>query len=504
MKKHTVFLMMLVIITSLLIGCTPAKETPVIIVVQDPTRTPTPTVPPPASETQDVPTPSLTPPPTEVVFLDRSQEKIPVIYTHGGGPCDIGGTVFLKKHPNVDLIGVVLSRGEIHPEIARDKWAAFLYDVLDLQGTALGLGTDERLDPNSHEFPEGWRSLADNFWNLGIPDPVMDYETQPGPQLIVDLVNRSPQKVTLIAMASLADIALAMQQDPGIIDNIANVVIMGGAFTVPGNLSDAPYEIDNQVAEWNMWIDAQAAKYVINSGVPISIVPLDAIQYLVDAADVAIINGISDPGVNYVARMWNTQIGWNGPFLIWDTITSTAITNPENFYWTYDGVDVITEPGDHQGQTVPLNNGATHIRYATGADYQAILDQLFETYRGETVSWITSEGEPDEGPQDGSLADLAGTWEGSTTGNFQITFYLGSDCELNKPCGTFEIPDFSLTGDITFVNITGNIFEFKASNFSLDSVSPAVYEYLELLDDGTLKYVTQGEEGGNEGILYRK
>jgi hypothetical protein len=71
-------------------------------------------------------------------------------------------------------------------------------------------------------------------------------------------------------------------------------------------------------------------------------------------------------------------------------------------------------------------------------------------------------------------------------------------------CGTFEIPNFLVTGDITFVNITGRLFEFKATNLSSGVESPALHEYLELLDDGTIKYVTRGESGGNEGILYRK
>ncbi len=53
-------------------------------------------------------------------FLDEPRGTIPVIYSHGGGPCDIGGMVFLTRHPKVDLIGMVLSRGEIHPEIAVD------------------------------------------------------------------------------------------------------------------------------------------------------------------------------------------------------------------------------------------------------------------------------------------------------------------------------------------------------------------------------------------------
>ena len=192
--------------------------------------------------------------------------------------------------------------------------------------------------------------------------------------------------------------------------------------------------------------------------------------------------------------MWNQQWGWgsqNG-FLIWDTITAIAVTNPEYFKWIYDGVDVITDLGDFQGQTIPLHNGARHIRYATDADYDAVLDQLFDVFSRETSA----------AAQETLITELAGTWTGFT-GHFHITFYLNEVCRLNEKCGTFEIPEFSLTGDVTIVNITGNIYEFKGTNMS--SGQPGnEYEYLQLLEDGTIKYHTEGSGTTNEAILYRQ
>jgi pyrimidine-specific ribonucleoside hydrolase len=423
---------------------------------------------------------------------------MPIIFSHGGAPCDIDATVYLARHPNTDLIGMVLSRGEFHPDAALEEWGEFLYDILDSQQTALALGSDEHMDPNWHDFPASWRPSADNFWDLTLPSPVSEFEVASGPEMIVQLVNNSPAKVTLVGMASMIDIALALQMDPGIIDNIAHVVIMGGAFTVPGNLNDDPTIMDNTVAEWNMWIDAEAARYLFNSGVRVSIVPLDATQYLVQPQEVDRMYSIDDPGVNYVAQAWGMQRGWWGEFLIWDTIAIVAITNPELFDWTYDGVDVITEPGPTQGQTISLNNGATHIRYATGADYDAIMEQIFETMGGVShategeSSWVTVEGN--------SIAGLGGTWEGDTAA-FHIIFNLDPVCELNFVCGNFEIPDFTLTGDVTFINIDGDILQFSATNMSNGATSEDLYEYLQILEDGTLKYVTIGPEGGNEAIL---
>ncbi len=243
-----------------------------------------------------------------------------------------------------------------------------------------------------------------------------------------------------------------------------------------------------------------------------SIVPLDAIQYLVQSEDVYTINKINDPAVNYVAQIWNNQIRANrGGFLIWDTITATAVTNPENFYWTVDGVDVITEPDTLQGQTIALQNGAVHTRYATGADYEAIMAQLFETFRGETMPWgvsdhLLSDSSSDAAPTPEPnlvITDLGGVWEGFT-GDFQILFTLESKCKLNEVCGTFEIAEFSLSGEITIVDVIDNLYEFKVTNMSTGGPSRAVYESLELQDDGTLKYISQGASGGSQAILEKK
>ena len=242
-----------------------------------------------------------------------------------------------------------------------------------------------------------------------------------------------------------------------------------------------------------------------------SIIPLDGIQYLVDSDDVATINMINDPGVDYVAQMWNQQFGWGGPFLIWDTITATAVTNPENFYWTYDGVEVITEPGDFQGQTIALNNGATHTRYATGADYEAILDQLFETFREETTPWDLTDSDSSDISSTATvtigseilITELDGTWEGFT-GDFQITFNLETECKLNQKCGIFEITEYSLSGDVLFIDVSDDVYEFKTTNLSYEVETELLEEYLQMQDDGTLLYVSIGVSGRSEAILERK
>jgi inosine-uridine nucleoside N-ribohydrolase len=65
-------------------------------------------------------------------------------------------------------------------------------------------------------------------------------------------------------------VAAAIDRDPEIVENLADIMIMGGAVDVGGSVEPA-YR-----AEWNLWADPVAANRVLRSGVPITLVPLDA------------------------------------------------------------------------------------------------------------------------------------------------------------------------------------------------------------------------------------
>ncbi|MET3290295.1 UNVERIFIED_CONTAM: purine nucleosidase [Brevibacillus sp. OAP136] len=84
---------------------------------------------------------------------------------------------------------------------------------------------------------------------------------------IVDTVRERPGQVTLVTVGSQTNLALAIMKDPEIVKLVKRVVIMGGAVTVPGNVTP--------VAEANIYSDPEAAAYVFQSGIPIILVGLD-------------------------------------------------------------------------------------------------------------------------------------------------------------------------------------------------------------------------------------
>lgn len=84
---------------------------------------------------------------------------------------------------------------------------------------------------------------------------------------IVKTLKESKEKITIVGVGPLTNIATALRIDPAIKDNIESIVIMGGGYR-ENNKTPA--------AEFNFWVDPEAAKIVLESGCEITMVPLDA------------------------------------------------------------------------------------------------------------------------------------------------------------------------------------------------------------------------------------
>jgi inosine-uridine nucleoside N-ribohydrolase len=119
-------------------------------------------------------------------------------------------------------------------------------------------------------FPPDWRTTADGMYNLGLPAWSGPQPSGSAVRLLTDTISRSGQPVEVITLGPLTNLALALRTDPGVAGKIKMIYSMAGAVRVNGN------EPVHQRAEWNVYVDAAAANRVLRSGVPITMVPLDA------------------------------------------------------------------------------------------------------------------------------------------------------------------------------------------------------------------------------------
>jgi inosine-uridine nucleoside N-ribohydrolase len=101
-----------------------------------------------------------------------------------------------------------------------------------------------------------------------LPDPVMPLQDQHGVDFIIETLRAEPAgTVTLCPLGPLTNIATAFNRAPDVVARVQEIVLMGGAYFEVGNITPA--------AEFNIYVDPQAADIVMKSGAEITIMPLD-------------------------------------------------------------------------------------------------------------------------------------------------------------------------------------------------------------------------------------
>lgn len=85
---------------------------------------------------------------------------------------------------------------------------------------------------------------------------------------IVEIARRSKGKLVILAIGPLTNLALALRLDPGIVDCISEIVVMGGVFSESTHRANMP-------GEFNIWVDPESAQIVVDSGIRVRFVGLD-------------------------------------------------------------------------------------------------------------------------------------------------------------------------------------------------------------------------------------
>lgn len=101
-----------------------------------------------------------------------------------------------------------------------------------------------------------------------LPDPVMKVQAQHAVDFLIETLAREPAgSVTLVPIGPLTNIATAFQRAPEVMARVKQIVLMGGAYFEVGNITPA--------AEFNIYVDPEAAQIVFTSGVKLVVLPLD-------------------------------------------------------------------------------------------------------------------------------------------------------------------------------------------------------------------------------------
>ena len=194
-----------------------------------------------------------------------------VIFDTDPGIDDAMALLFLKRAPGIEIVGVTSSFGNGTIETTTRN---LLYLCQALRHRRPG-GRGRRPFAGRRGRAGGrlcpWRQRAGRCRHPGVPRTALHEKTADA--FIVDMVHRFPHQITLIAVARMTNLALALRRDPSIAGLVKQVIVMGGAFGFHGHTGNV-----SPAAEANVYGDPLAADEVFGAPWPVTIVGLDVTQ----------------------------------------------------------------------------------------------------------------------------------------------------------------------------------------------------------------------------------
>ncbi|KAI3927174.1 hypothetical protein MKW92_049037 [Papaver armeniacum] len=286
-------------------------------------------------------------------MVEATKKKKIIIDTDPG--IDDAMAIFVALNsPEVEVIGLTTIFGNVYTTLATRNALHLLEfagrtDIPVVEGsrTTYTKGTKLRVA----DFVHG----TDGLGNQNFPPPLGKAIEQSAVNYLVEQANQYPGEVTVVALGPLTNIALAVEQDPEFAKKIGQIVLLGGAFFVNGNV--------NPASEANIFGDPDAADIVFTSGADVVAIGLNVTHQVIMSDDdrdklvqsngkfAQYISKILDIYYSYHHDSYNTK----GVYLH-DPATIIAAVDPSLFTYT-EGVVRVQTSGITRGATVFYNTG---------------------------------------------------------------------------------------------------------------------------------------------------
>ena len=267
------------------------------------------------------------------------------------GVDDAMAIFYALKSPELEVLGLTTVFGNAHADQGTIN-ALRLLEIAGRSDIPVAGGAPHPLT-GPFDAPADFVHGKDGQGNTFLPPPTTQPLNIHAAQFLVDTVMSDPGNVTIVALGPLTNVALALMLRPDLASHIREIVLMGGAAFVPGNVSPA--------AEANIHNDPEAADIVFGAGCPVTMVGLDVtLQIVMTAADLDRFGTFPDPMSQHVARIvpfyldFYHQISGRNAIVVHDSTTITWLLHPDLFTTRSRAVRVETQ-GMSRGKTWPAN-----------------------------------------------------------------------------------------------------------------------------------------------------
>ena len=250
--------------------------------------------------------------------------------------------------PKVRVLGLTTVAGNVGLEQATQN--ALLTAEICNANVPVFAGADEPLT-RAHDHAH-WFHGRDGMGDRGFPTPKQKPEREHGVDAIVRLAHEAPG-LTLVTLGPLTNVAHALKRDPKLAERIGRCVVMGGAPCCEGNVTPA--------AEYNIWVDPEAARAVFCSKLNIEMVGWHVSRgpSVLDDAEIAAIEALGTRKAKFAIESNSTareayrvQTGEVGLSLADPTAMAVALDRSIGLSWSRHRVAIETGSKLTRGMTV--------------------------------------------------------------------------------------------------------------------------------------------------------
>jgi inosine-uridine nucleoside N-ribohydrolase len=277
--------------------------------------------------------------------------------------------------PRLEVLAVTATAGNVSAEQATRAVQAIIEQLDPPRWPRIGAAVE----------PE--RAPAENLSFLSGPDGLGGaefrvaelHQRHPADKVLNDVVRSAPQQVTVVTLGPPTNVARCLRRDPTFAAQLGQLVISGGTYAVPGDVTPA--------AEFNFFFSPLSARDVLRCRATKTLVPLDAATKTIFdygfldrlPGDETRVGMVLRRLLPYYYRTHRQHLGLEG-IMLPDVMTLLALTQPELFTTKHAAVDVETSGEITSGATVfdrrNVPKWATNVDVAIDVNSAGVLDAL--------------------------------------------------------------------------------------------------------------------------------
>ncbi len=289
--------------------------------------------------------------------------------------------------PELSLEGLSIVHGNCSLEQAT-KNALTVLELANASSIPIASGCTLPLVQPSLLAPETHGDTGLGYAQL--PEPRTKPIGRHGIDFLIETILSSPGEITLVAIGPLTNVALAIRQEPRLVQAVKELIIMGGALRHEGNTT--------ALAEFNTYVDPHAAHIVYHAGIPTTLVPLDVTyQCILTPGDVRRLQRIDSPITKFVAEATRYYMEFHDEYqkiegcVINDPLALALTFLPELCTYQELPVDVDLSGGISMGKTVAdfynYEKKTANMKVALGVRARDFIELFLE--RIETLARST-------------------------------------------------------------------------------------------------------------------